>query len=79
MPTVYARTVRRAAEIVGGIEALSAQLGVHPGILEGWMAGTNPVPQDIFFRAVDIVVADDVNQISGRHPVVNRSGSKRPS
>lgn len=74
MPTVYARTLRRAAEITGGVEQLASRLGVRSEDLVHWLQGTKQVPQEIFLRAVDIVVAHDVSTISGRHPSV-RNGA----
>ncbi len=78
MPTVYARTLRRAAEIVGGVQQLGAQLGVRSEDLVYWMQGTKQVPQEIFLRAVDIVVAHDVSVISGKHPSIRNPEPKKP-
>jgi hypothetical protein len=78
MPTVYARTLRRAAEIVGGVQTLGSQLGVGTEDLVYWLQGTKSVPQEIFLRAVDIVVAHDVTQISGKHPSVKNPSSEKP-
>jgi hypothetical protein len=64
MPTVHARTVRRAAEIVGGVEVLAEQLGVRDENLKKLREGTLLVPQDIFLRCVDIVNAHQLNEIS---------------
>ena len=36
MPTVHARTVRRAAEIVGAIEAFAAELNVPDELIREW-------------------------------------------
>ena len=78
MPTVYLRTLRRAAEIAGGVEQLGAQLGVRGDDLAYWLQGAKPVPQEIFLQAVDIVVADDVKEMSGRHPNLDSPAFKRP-
>jgi mitochondrial fission protein ELM1 len=59
MPTVYARTLRRAADIVGGAQALARDLEVSPAIFRGWLDGSANPPMDIFLKAVDIVVAHD--------------------
>ena len=56
---VYARTLARAAQIVGGLDLLAIDLGVPPGTLAIWLRHGNP-PLEIFLRAVDIVVARDV-------------------
>jgi len=37
MPTVYARTLRRAAELLGGEGALAARLGVTKKELDLWL------------------------------------------
>jgi hypothetical protein len=74
MPTVYARTLRRAAQIVGGPSGLAAQLGVPLDEVVGWLQGTNRVPQDVFLAAVDIVVAHDVKEISS----INTPALKKP-
>ena len=78
MPTVYLRTLKRAAEIAGGVEQLGAELGVRSDDLAYWLQGTKPVPQEIFLRAVDMVVAHDVTQISGKHPSVEAPNSGKP-
>lgn len=59
MPDVYARTLRRAGEIVGPKE-LAVRLGVPFDDLWQWMQGTKRAPTDVFLKAVDIVVADGV-------------------
>jgi hypothetical protein len=74
MPTVYARTLRRAAEISGGVEKLASLFGVASEDLVFWMQGTKQVPQDIFLRAVDIVVAHDISLISAKHPTLKNGG-----
>jgi hypothetical protein len=67
MPTVHARTARRAAEIVGGLEVLAAQLDVRDENLKKWLEGQLPVPQMIFLRCVDIVNAHQLDEISGQN------------
>lgn len=74
MPTVYARTLRRAGRIVGGAHELAAQLGAPIDDVESWLQGTKRVPQDIFLAAVDIVVAYDVKEMSS----INTPALKRP-
>jgi hypothetical protein len=59
--------VRRAAEIVGGIELLAEQLDVRDENLKKWLEGQFPVPQEIFLRCVDIVNAHQLTEISGGH------------
>ena len=55
MPTVYARTLRRAAELVGGEAELAAQLGVTKKELDLWIRNFVRPPSDVFLKAADIV------------------------
>lgn len=59
LPTVYARALKRAAEIVGGAEQLAVQLRVVPSHLALWIDGSAPTPPDIFLRAVDLISEHD--------------------
>jgi hypothetical protein len=67
MATVQASTVRRAAEILGGVEVLAAQLAVRDDDVENWLENKVPTPQDIFLRCVDIVTGHDLDKITGGH------------
>jgi hypothetical protein len=69
--------LKRAAEIAGGVEELGAELGVRSDDLAHWLQGTKSVPQEIFLRAVDIVVAHDVKEMSGRHPTLDNPAGNR--
>jgi hypothetical protein len=77
MPSVHARTVRRTAEIVGGVEGLAAQLEVRAESIKKWMEGQLPIPQAIFLRCVDIVNAYQLDDLSG--PNLNDSIPKGPT
>lgn len=79
MSNVRARTLRRAADIVGGVEVLAAQLDVRSEDLANWLAGTEPVPEDVFLGAVDIVTAHQVAEISGGYPNLKNTASKGPA
>jgi hypothetical protein len=61
VPDLYARTLGRAADIVGGEGELAARLNVLPGHLHLWMLGAHKPPLDIFLKAVDIVVEHSPN------------------
>lgn len=52
---VYVRTLNRAAEIVGGAEALAYRLKVTPSHLDLWLRGVEQAPTHIFLKAVDLV------------------------
>jgi hypothetical protein len=77
MPTVQARTVRRAVEIVGGVEEFAAQLELREELIRNWVEGQRPVPQEIFLRCVDIVNAHQLDELSG--PKLNNSVPKGPT
>jgi hypothetical protein len=67
MPTLHARTLRRALEIVGGVDVLAARLGARGEDIEHWLEDKVPAPQEVFLRCVDIVVGHEVEEISGGH------------
>jgi hypothetical protein len=55
-PAVYAGVLVRAAEILGGPQALSEYLEVPATRIDPWLSGQSPPPADVFLRAVDLVV-----------------------
>jgi hypothetical protein len=60
---VHARALLRAAGILGGVDALSERLHVHPGLLLTWMRGSADVPEDVFLTVVDIVLERDLDAV----------------
>jgi hypothetical protein len=54
--TVYARTLHRACQVLGGLDALSRHLGVPAATLTRWIGGSEQPPLHIFLSAVDIVL-----------------------
>ena len=54
--TVYARTLHRACEVLGGLDALSRHLNVPGPTLARWIGGLEQPPLDVFLKAVDIVL-----------------------
>ena len=54
--TVYARTLHRACEVLGGVDALSRQLNVPAPTLARCIGGLEQPPLDVFLKAVDIVL-----------------------
>jgi DNA-binding transcriptional regulator YdaS (Cro superfamily) len=66
LPTVYIRTLKRAAEIVGGEEELARRLKVTPTHLALWLGGVVSPPGDVFLRAADIVSEHDLLQLATR-------------
>ena len=65
MAEVHVRTLRRAAELVGGEQALALQLKVTPSHVALWLAGAEEPPAEVFLRAVDIVM----NHVEPSSPV----------
>jgi hypothetical protein len=57
--TVYSRCLWRAARISGNAEALAAYLGVTHAQLIDWMTDVEVPPQEVFHKAVDLVVGVD--------------------
>jgi len=53
--SVYARALRRAADILGGKDTLRAALHVPMHSLEQWLDGRSEPPTDVFLKAVDIL------------------------
>jgi hypothetical protein len=53
---VYFRTLRKAADLVGGRKKLARHLRVPLAELESWMSGGQVPPIGVFLRAVDLVL-----------------------
>jgi len=53
--TIHSSVLQRAAELVGGAEALAACLGIPQAWLQAWMRGEGMPPTNVFLRAVDII------------------------
>ena len=54
--TVHARTLHRACEVLGSLDALSRHLDVPAPALARWISGLEPPPLDVFLAAVDVVL-----------------------
>jgi DNA-binding transcriptional regulator YdaS (Cro superfamily) len=46
----------RALEMVGARQHLAHKLGVHPEKLDRWLCGTDDTPDEVFAKAVDVVL-----------------------
>jgi len=55
---VYSRTLRKAAELLGGQQALSKHLRVPSSELQKWLEDKDVPPLAIFLQAVDLVVEE---------------------
>jgi hypothetical protein len=68
MGNVYARALVRAAEIVGGVEALAGRLGVPMYDLMQWMQGCVRPPLPVFLHAVDVVAQREIEDLTRKLP-----------
>ena len=76
MPTLYARAMRRAAEIIG-VGSLATRLGVSQRQLELWMRGLAEPPADVFLKVADILGEKTVEELrppAGADPGAEREG-----
>jgi hypothetical protein len=77
--TVYARTLRRAADYAGGVEGLARQLKVKAVHLIAWIEGVETPPMEIFLKAVDIVterfIPSPLNSPPSRDASIKKPGS----
>jgi transcriptional regulator with XRE-family HTH domain len=67
VPTLYIRTLKRAAELIGGEEELARRLKVAPNHLTLWIRGVVAPPGDIFLKAAEIVSEDELKQLAAKH------------
>jgi len=56
--TTFARTLQRAAALLGGKERLREHLRVAMRELDAWLAGVERPPMDVFLKAVDVISAE---------------------
>jgi len=57
------KTLAKAAEISGGTQALRRRLHVSAALLTLWLSGAQPLPTDVFLKAVDIVEEKAVDSL----------------
>jgi hypothetical protein len=56
------------------MEPLADRLGLTPGVLALYIAGKAPVPEDVFFAAIDIVTEASVRDAA--KPAVKKGEAK---
>jgi len=61
--TVHVRALRRAAQCLGGVEALRAHLQVSMSQLAGWLYGETHVPEAVFLKIVDLLSEQEINAL----------------
>jgi DNA-binding transcriptional regulator YdaS (Cro superfamily) len=66
VPRLYARAMRRAAEICGE-EALARELGVTPTQLDVWLKGLAEPPADVFLKVADILGDFSLQELRDQH------------
>jgi DNA-binding transcriptional regulator YdaS (Cro superfamily) len=66
---LHVKTLKRAAEIVGGEQQLALKLRVTPSHLALWLEGIATPPGDVFLRAVDLVTDDELFRLAAPRPV----------
>ena len=54
----YRKTLEQAAVLAGGELNLSVRLKIPVTMLQTWIAGHAPVPDDAFLAAVDVITAE---------------------
>jgi hypothetical protein len=55
MPNLRARTLARAAVILGGVERLAEELAISLAIVGRYIRGEAVVPPEVFLRAIEII------------------------
>ena len=61
--TIYSRAVMRAAEILGGSEALGAHLRTSRAQVALWMNGLEIPPQHVFLKVVDLLCERNLTEL----------------
>jgi hypothetical protein len=76
--TIESRTLRRAAEILGGRMKLAMRLQVPLLDLDRWLAAEEKVPDIYFLRAVDIVTGQSAIEPSDPVGMLPPQSGKKP-
>jgi DNA-binding transcriptional regulator YdaS (Cro superfamily) len=62
-PSLHQLALHRAAELLGGPDALAAVLDVNPHVVTRWIDGTLRIPQRVFLKVVDIVLDQEIKAL----------------
>ncbi len=65
MPTLYARAIRRAADICGA-DLLAERLGVTRTQLSAWMSGIKEPSTEVFLKVADILGEKTIEELKRR-------------
>jgi hypothetical protein len=60
---IHMRALRRAAEGLGGVEALRAHLQVSMSQLAGWLHGEARLPDAVFLKVVDLLSEQELTAL----------------
>jgi hypothetical protein len=60
------RALVRAAELCGGAKPLADHLGITARGMRAMLAGLTDVPEGVFLRVVDVLIARHLNELSQR-------------
>jgi len=63
---VYSRALERAAEILGGTDALRAYLDVSTVELSAWISGEAKPPDRVFLRVADLLSERQLQSLQQR-------------
>jgi hypothetical protein len=56
---IHKRALQRAIEQAGGVEPLARDLQVPVSAVRFWMSASSPLPDDVFLKLVDLLLARD--------------------
>ena len=51
-----ALVLAKAVEKLGGVKAFAARLGVSERVLQSYIDGTEPIPDSLYLKAVDVIL-----------------------
>jgi hypothetical protein len=60
--------LHRAAELLGGPDALAGALEVNPHVITRWLDGSLRIPQRVFLKVVDIVLDEEIKALHAAPP-----------
>jgi hypothetical protein len=75
----YQRTLLTACSIAGDETELSALLGIPIEQVIDWLVGDQPIPPDVFLKAVDMVLAAGRKQIADNRALLEKINRRRIS
>jgi hypothetical protein len=64
--TIHTRALKRAAEVLGGVEALQARLNVPEARLALWLEGYSGMPTNVFLQVVDILLDHEIQGLAAQ-------------